>query len=683
MKRQVRLRGSLRMYLDWPIYLTLILCTMILSILSVSKTAAVLAAVFVLVYAVIVLVLYFTKKPRIIKEIVGFAESYNQVQRRLLRELAVPYAILGSDGEVLWGNNEFLDLFECEIRSQKIQDLIPEITMDKMPTVECDAALHVTVREKNFEISIRLVSSPEFDQDVLWIKENAEAGVLYALYLYDETEITTLKKENVDQRLITGLLYIDNYEESFENIDEVRRSLLTALVERKINKYMVSIDAIIKKLEKDKYIFVFQHKYLEQLEASKFSLLEEVRGSNVGNDSSLVTISMGLGVNADSYLNGYELARSAIDLALGRGGDQAVVKDGNKVSYYGGTSVQVEKSTRVKARVKAHALREFVEAKDKVVVMGHAVGDIDCLGAAIGVYRIAKTLGKKAHIVVGNVTSSIRPMLEKFRGNPEYEEDMFVGKSKATELVNNNTLLVVVDVNRPSYTECEELLSMTSTIVILDHHRQTDESIPNAVLSYVEPYASSACEMVAEILQYIGNGLKLKPVEADAMYAGIMIDTNNFMTKTGVRTFEAAAYIRRNGADITRIRKMYRTDLPEYHAKAKTIASAEIFEERFAFSVMEDDGVDSPTVVAAQAANELLGINNVAASFVFTESGGKIYVSARSIDELNVQVVMEKLGGGGHISVAGVQFEDCDIETAVNRVKATLRMMMEDGEIKQ
>lgn len=683
MKRQVRLRGSLRMYLDWPIYLTLILCMMILSILSVSKTAAVLAAVFVLVYAVIVLVLYFTKKPRIIKEIVGFAESYNQVQRRLLRELAVPYAILGSDGEVLWGNNEFLDLFECEIRSQKIQDLIPEITMDKMPTVECDAALHVTVREKNFEISIRLVSSPEFDQDVLWIKENAEAGVLYALYLYDETEITTLKKENVDQRLITGLLYIDNYEESFENIDEVRRSLLTALVERKINKYMVSIDAIIKKLEKDKYIFVFQHKYLEQLEASKFSLLEEVRGSNVGNDSSLVTISMGLGVNADSYLNGYELARSAIDLALGRGGDQAVVKDKNKVSYYGGTSVQVEKSTRVKARVKAHALREFVEAKDKVVVMGHAVGDIDCLGAAIGVYRIAKTLGKKAHIVVGNVTSSIRPMLEKFRGNPEYEEDMFVGKSKATELVNNNTLLVVVDVNRPSYTECEELLSMTSTIVILDHHRQTDESIPNAVLSYVEPYASSACEMVAEILQYIGNGLKLKPVEADAMYAGIMIDTNNFMTKTGVRTFEAAAYIRRNGADITRIRKMYRTDLPEYHAKAKTIASAEIFEERFAFSVMEDDGVDSPTVVAAQAANELLSINNVAASFVFTESGGKIYVSARSIDELNVQVVMEKLGGGGHISVAGVQFEDCDIETAVNRVKATLRMMMEDGEIKQ
>lgn len=683
MKRQVRLRGSLRMYLDWPIYLTLILCMMILSILSVSKTAAVLAAVFVLVYAVIVLVLYFTKKPRIIKEIVGFAESYNQVQRRLLRELAVPYAILGSDGEVLWGNNEFLDLFECEIRSQKIQDLIPEITMDKMPTVECDVALHVTVREKNFEISIRLVSSPEFDQDVLWIKENAEAGVLYALYLYDETEITTLKKENVDQRLITGLLYIDNYEESFENIDEVRRSLLTALVERKINKYMVSIDAIIKKLEKDKYIFVFQHKYLEQLEASKFSLLEEVRGSNVGNDSSLVTISMGLGVNADSYLNGYELARSAIDLALGRGGDQAVVKDKNKVSYYGGTSVQVEKSTRVKARVKAHALREFVEAKDKVVVMGHAVGDIDCLGAAIGVYRIAKTLGKKAHIVVGNVTSSIRPMLEKFRGNPEYEEDMFVGKSKATELVNNNTLLVVVDVNRPSYTECEELLSMTSTIVILDHHRQTDESIPNAVLSYVEPYASSACEMVAEILQYIGNGLKLKPVEADAMYAGIMIDTNNFMTKTGVRTFEAAAYIRRNGADITRIRKMYRTDLPEYHAKAKTIASAEIFEERFAFSVMEDDGVDSPTVVAAQAANELLSINNVAASFVFTESGGKIYVSARSIDELNVQVVMEKLGGGGHISVAGVQFEDCDIETAVNRVKATLRMMMEDGEIKQ
>lgn len=682
MKRQVRLKGALKLYLDWPIFLTLLLIIMNLSILSVSKKAAGIMAVFVLIYAAIAIVLYVFRKPTILKEVVSFAESYNQVQRRLLKELAIPYAILDSDGNVMWGNNEFMELFTFEKGKKKIKELIPEIKPEMRPTVENDTTLHVVVNDRNFEISLRLVNSPDFDQDVMWQEEENEAGILYALYMYDETEITAVKKENEDQKLITGLLYIDNYEEAFENIDEVRRSLLTVMVERKINKYMASIDAIIKKLEKDKYFFVFQHKYLNQLQNNKFSLLEEVRGSSVGGDSTLVTISMGLGVNADSYLGGYELARSAIDLALGRGGDQAVVKDGNKVSYYGGTSVQVEKTTRVKARVKAYALKEFVEAKEKVVIMGHSIGDIDCLGAAIGVYRIAKTLNKKAHIVIGEVTSSIRSVLEKFQESQDYEEDLFIGKSKAMEIVDNNTLLVVVDVNRPNYTECEELLSQTRTIVILDHHRQTGEAIPNAVLSYIEPYASSACEMVAEILQYIGNGLKLKSLEADAMYAGIMIDTNNFLTKTGVRTFEAAAYIRRNGADITRIRKMFRTDLPEYNAKAKTIAAAEIYEEKFAFSVADSTGLDSPTVVAAQAANELLDINNIMASFVFTEVGGKVYVSARSIDELNVQVVMEKLGGGGHMSVAGVQFEDCDAITAVNRVKDVLRQMIAEGEIK-
>lgn len=682
MKRNVKLKGTLRFYLNWPVILTLLLVCMNLSILTVNRHAAAVMAFFVVIYAAITLMLYLVKKPLIVNELVRFAAGYSQVQRQLLKELAVPYAVMDSEGMILWANDEFMDLAEMMPKQRRVQEIIPEITSEQMPSVENDVSLHVEIKERNYRVCLRVVNTPGFDEDVLWQENQADANELIALYLYDETEIVALQRENENQKLITGLLYIDNYEEVFESTDEVRRSLLTALVERKINKYMVNIDAIIKKLEKDKYMFVFQHKYLAQLEASKFSLLEEVRNFSIGTDTPVVTISMGLGVNADSYLGGYELARGAIDLALGRGGDQAVVKDGNKISYYGGTSVQVEKTTRVKARVKAHALKEFVEGKDKVVIMGHSIADIDSLGAAIGVYRIAKTLNKKAHIVINEVTSSIRPMLAKFRENSDYEEDMFVGSVQAQEIVDNNTLLVVVDVNRPNYTECEALLSMTHTIVILDHHRQTGEAIQNAVLSYIEPYASSSCEMVAEILQYIGEGLKLKSLEADAMYAGIMIDTNNFLTKTGVRTFEAAAYLRRNGADVTRIRKMFRTDLPEYHAKAKAIAAAEIFEERFAFSVTESEGVDSPTVVAAQTANELLNINDVMASFVFTQFGGKIYVSARSIDEVNVQVVMEKLGGGGHMSVAGVQFEDCDIMTAVERVKEVLRQMITEGEIK-
>ena len=682
MKQRIKLKGVLRLYLNWPVILTLLLVCMNLSILTVDRKAAAVMSFFVVIYAAIAVMLYFVKKPLIVNELVRFAAGYSQVQRRLLKELAIPYAVMDSDGIILWANDEFMDLAEMLPKRKQIRDIIPEVTAENMPSVESDVSLHVEIKGRNYEVCLRVMNTPSFDEDMLWQETHIHSNELVALYLYDETEIVALQRENENQRLITGLLYIDNYEEVFESIDEVRRSLLTALVDRKINKYMVNIDAIIKKLEKDKYMFVFQHKYLEQLEASKFSLLEEVRGASIGNDAPVVTISMGLGVNAESFLGGYELARGAIDLALGRGGNQAVVKDGNKISYYGGTNVQVEKTTRVKARVKAHALKEFVEGKDKVVIMGHSIGDIDSLGSAIGVYRIAKTLNKKAHIVINEVTSSIRPMLIKFQENPDYEDDMFVGSARAQEIVDKNTLLVVVDVNRPSYTECEALLSMTRTIVILDHHRQTEEAIPNAVLSYIEPYASSACEMVAEILQYIGEGLKLKSLEADAMYAGIMIDTNNFLTKTGVRTFEAAAYLRRNGADVTRIRKMFRTDLPEYHAKAKTVAAAEIFEGKFAFSVTESNGVDSPTVIAAQAANELLNINGVMASFVFTQFGSKIYVSARSIDEVNVQVVMEKLGGGGHISVAGAQFENCDIMTAVEQVKDVLRQMITEGEIK-
>lgn len=682
MKRGIKLKGVLRLYLNWPMFLTLLLVCMNVSILTVDREAAAVMFVFVVIYAAIVFMLYGVKKPLIIKELIHFAAGYSQVQRRLLKELAIPYAVMDSEGMILWANDEFMDLAGAMAKQSRIREIIPEITMETMPTVEDDVSLHVGIKGRNYEVCLRVVNTPSFDEDILWQEVHKSSDELVALYVYDETDIVALQKQNQDQKLITGLLYIDNYEEVFESIDEVRRSLLTALVERKINKFMLSIDAIIKKLEKDKYMFVFQHKYLAQLEAGKFSLLEEVRGSSIGNDAPIVTISMGLGVNADSYLGGYEMARGAIDLALGRGGDQAVVKDGNKIAYYGGTNVQVEKTTRVKARVKAHALKEFVEGKDKVVIMGHSIGDIDSLGSAIGVYRIAKTLNKKAHIVINEITSSIRPMLLKFQDSPDYEEDLFIGSARAQEIVDDNTLLVVVDVNRPNYTECEALLSMTRTIVILDHHRQTGEAIPNAVLSYIEPYASSACEMVAEILQYIGEGLKLKSLEADAMYAGMMIDTNNFLTKTGVRTFEAAAYLRRNGADVTRIRKMFRTDLPEYHARAKAVARAEIFERKFAFAVSDSEGVDSPTVVAAQTANELLNINEVMASFVFTQFGGKVYISARSIDEVNVQVVMEKLGGGGHISVAGAQFEDCDVPTAMGRVKNVLRQMIVEGEIK-
>lgn len=686
MKRKIKVKGALKAYLQWPVMLSLLLIAMNLSIHLVDRQAGIIMTGFVIVYVLIALFLYFFKRPYIVGDLIRYAADYGQVQKQLLKEMALPYAVLDYDGRLLWGNNEFLDMIENEFKAQKsISNIFPEITEAVLPRDMQDQTVPLLRGNNYYKVVLRKIIAEDFSENSPWGYQDedmdfSDANSLIAMYIYDETEIKSLIKQNNDQKMITGLLYIDNYEEALESIDEVRRSLLIALVDRKINKYMQSIDAIVKKLEKDKYIFVFKQKYLPQLQANKFNLLEEVRAVNIGNEMS-VTISIGLGVHTDSYQVSYEYARAAIDLALGRGGDQAVVKEGEKLLYYGGKSIQLEKSTRVKARVKAHALKEFVEAKDKVVIMGHAIGDVDSFGAGIGIYRIAKTLNKKAHIVINEVTTSVRPLMNRFINNPEYEDDMFLKSEQAMGIVDNNTLLVIVDVNRPNYTECKELLSLTKTIVILDHHRQTGEAIENAVLSYIEPYASSSCEMVAEILQYIGDGLRLKQVEADAMYSGVMIDTNNFLTKTGVRTFEAAAFLRRNGADVTRIRKSFRSDMDEYKVKAEAISATEVYLEHFAITVCSSAGVSSPTVLGAQVANELLNITNIRATFVLTEFNDKIYLSARSIDEVNVQLIMERLGGGGHMSVAGAQFTNCTQAEAMYNLKATLSAMKQEGEL--
>ena len=697
MRKIIKLKGAMRLYLSWPIFLTFLLVCMNLSILTVSKKAAAVMAIFVVIYAIVAVLLYFVKKPLIINELVHFAAGYSQVQRKLLKELAIPYAVMDAEGTILWANDEFMDLAQFSPRQKNIKHVIPEITLEVLPTVEKDVTLHVEVSERKFEVCLRRINTPDFDEDILWQDMQNRTNELVALYMYDETEIMALRQENEDKKLVVGLLYIDNYEETFESIDEVRRSLLTALVDRKINKYMTSVDAIIKKLEKDKYIFVFQHKYLAQMKENKFSLLDEVRGSNVGNEGANVTISMGIGSNIAGFPEDYEFAMNAIGLALGRGGDQVVVKEKvmekqkeedekpkwkDQISYFGGRTQQVlVEDKTVKSRVKADALKELMVNNERVVVMGHAKGDRDSFGAAIGIYRMAKTLEKEVHIVVNDVTD-IRLVMGMFLDNPDYEADMFVNSEKARKIVDDKTLLVVVDVNRPQITECADLLDIRGcTIVVLDHHRQTEDAISRAALSYVEPYASSACEMVAEILRFIGKDCKLKPIEADAMYAGMMLDTKNFMVNVNVRTFEAAAYLRRSGADVTRVRKMFRTDMSEYCLKTKFVSTAELFRERFAFSVVDGEGMESPTAVAAQTADELLNINGIIASFVFVEYGGKIYVSARAIDE-NVQVIMGKIGGGGHYNVAGAQFEDCDIPEAVERVKDVLRQMIDNGEIK-
>lgn len=679
-----RIQGTLRSYLRWPLLLSPLLLAMNIHIYTLDLKIGVLMTGYVLLYIILAFLLFYFKRRELLRDIVQYAVRFNQTTKRVASEFSIPLAITDWTGSCLWCNRRFTELFYSE-KTQKrftIDSVISNLTVETFPkNTKENSEIHFHIESDYYKAMIQKVNVKDIGENVA--EDSASVGLgdnFYVFYIFDETEIVHYIKENNEQRLDIGLLYIDNYDESLEPIDEVRRSLLAALIERKINKYMLKIDAITKKLEKDKYIFLFRHKFLSELQNDKFSLLDEVRNINVGEDVS-ITISMGIGLQADTFKKRQEYARSAIDLALARGGDQVVIKTKDNLLYYGGKSIQQEKNTRVKARVKAHALRESIEAAEQVIIMGHQLPDVDAIGSAIGIYRIANALGKTAHIVVNKVTSSLRPVITMLKESDGYNDDLFVSGETSKNLMTSGTLLVVVDVNHPSYTDEPALVELASSLVVLDHHRQAGETFENPTLSYIEPFASSACEMVAEILQYVGEEVKLKSYEADVLYSGIMIDTNNFMNKPGVRTFEAVAFLRRSGADISRIRKLFRTDLTEYKVKAEAIQNTEIFMKSYAIALCNANHCESPTIVGAKIANELLDISGIKASFVLTEFEGKIYISARSIDELNVQLVMEKLGGGGHITSAGAQLEGVTLYEGGAILRNTLTKMKEEGDI--
>ena len=679
-KNKMQLKGQLRMYMRWPLIMTLLLIGMDAWVYMVDKKAGLLMTVIIIIYVGIAFSLYFYNRSLILADLIQFSVQYKGIENRLLKELAIPYAIALEDGRILWKNDCFLNLTEGQRKERYLNRMIPELHPGVFPKNDVDhVELEVTYRERSYQAELRKVSLEGFSEkeELLQIPEEQEYFV--AVSLRDVTELNAYIRENEDQRMIAGLIYIDNYDEVMESVEEVRQSLLVALIDRKINKYIGDVDGIVKKLEKDKYFIVLRKDAYKKLKEDKFSLLEEVKQVNIGNSRS-ATLSIGLGLNTATYALSYQYARVAIDLALARGGDQAVIKDCNGITYFGGKKEQTAKNTRVKARVKAEALREFIVTRDKVIVMGHKIADPDSFGACMGIYRAAVSLEKKAHIVINEVTGSVRPLYDEILESPAYEDDIFITSEQALDYVDDNAMVIVVDTNKPQMTECPELLKRSKMIAVLDHHRQSSNIIENAVLSYVEPYSSSTCEMIAEVLQYMVDDIKFPALEAECMYAGIMIDTRNFMNRTGVRTFEAAAFLRRCGADITRVRKMFRDDMASYQAKAEAVRNAEVYRKEYAIAVCPSD-IDSPTVLAAQAANELLDISGIKASFVLTEYENKIYMSARSIDEVNVQIIAEKLGGGGHINSAGAQFDHTNMHEAVSALKETIDKMIEEGDI--
>lgn len=682
-KTNIKLKGKLRRYLNWPLYLTIVLILMDIAMYAQDIQMGAEFSGFIVLYVIIVLISNRRSRPLLINELVNFATQYGTVQKQLLNDFEIPYALLDYNSRFLWMNEKFTEITGKDKNYHKsVTTVFPSLTKDILQKSEAVGSINVMLDDRNYRISMKRIYFDSVTRDSAIVAINDTDEYLTAIYLFDETELNRYIKENEEQKLVAGLIYIDNYEEALDSIEDVKRSLLIALVDRKVNKYFTEIDALVRKIEKDKYFVVFKYKYLEQLSADKFKLIEDVKSIKVGNEMA-ITLSIGVGAGGVSYTQNYEYARMGIDLALGRGGDQVVVKEGEEVTYYGGKAKQVERNTRVKARVKAHALREIIESREHVVIMGHTISDVDSLGAAIGVYCAARVLGKKAQIVLNEVTTSLRPLVECFTEEKGYPADLFIKNEEALLITNKNTLVMVVDTNRPSYTECPELLKRTDTICVFDHHRQNSEVIENPVLSYIEPYASSACEMIAEVLQYFSENIKLEPSEADCIYAGILIDTNNFMTKTGVRTFEAAAYLRRAGAEVTRVRKMLRNDMAAYKARAEAVRHAEVYRGAFAISVCPADNIESPTIVGAQAANELLNIVGIKASFVLTEYQGKIYISSRSIDEINVQLIMERVGGGGHLNVAGAQLTNCTIQEAKRMIQDTIDEMIKEGDIQE
>lgn len=672
-------------YFRWPLFYLIIIAAITIIGSLYNPTLGFIFCMFLALSTAIAIYLVFFNRKKLMFDIINFSLSLNELQKQIMVELEMPYILMDTGGRIKWYNEAFRLLFpDSKLKNMKVSNIIPTIITAQFPQEGEGLEKIINIEDKIFKVVFKPIevnkeeikgNSSRYkrvEKSIMPIEE------LYAAYFFDVTRENALVLQNEEQKPVFCLMYIDNYDEVIHSIEDVRRPLLIALIDRNISKFCKEIDGVIRKFEKDKYLLVFQNKYLEAVQESKFSILDRIREINIGNEMP-VTLSIGIGDSEWDFSNKIEYAKTAMDLALGRGGDQAVIKNDEKLSFYGGKTRGVEKSTRVKARIKAHAFRELLNECDRILIMGHKLGDMDSLGASIGVFACAKCFGKPAHIVINKITTSINPVYDRLVEDKEYPTDLFINNQQTSSYIGEQTLLVVVDVNRPSYTENPDLLKSIKKVVVFDHHRVTADHIDNAVLSYIEPYASSTCEIITEIIQYISDKIKLKPVEADALFAGITVDTKSFVTKTGVKTFEAAAYLRRNGADAIRVSKFFKNDLASFKAKATAVKDAEIYRENIAISVCPSD-IINPTLVGAQAADELLKIAGIKASFVLTDVEGTIYISSRSVDDINVQLIMEKIGGGGHLSVAGAQIENVSIGAALEILKDTIDEYFEKGD---
>lgn len=601
----------------------------------------------------------------------GLEEKFNSLTEHAVFNMPVPLIMIEEDGTISWYNTKFLTMIEEEeILNEKIGNLVPEIKIEEI-FKEDKKPIDVKFENKYYKIYYNIVDT----------KKNGNSNnVVAMLYWIDDTDFKLLKKRYIDEKIIVCVAQVDNYDEVKSNTDEVNRPIVLAEIDKSINAFASSINGFVRKYENDKYIIIFENKYLKELETKRFNILDKIREIDLGNKIP-ITLSMGIGINGKDPNETYEYAKAAIDIALGRGGDQAVLKENDKLSFYGGKTKAVEKRNKVKSRVISHALRQLIDQSDNVLVMGHKNADMDSFGASIGILRAVKNRNKKGFLVLKGSNPSIKNIYDRMKKEqPEYL-DKIITPEEAIDIADKSFLLVVVDNHKPNFTEAPELLDIVEKVVLIDHHRRGAEFIKNPILVYLEPYASSTCELVTEILYYMEDKMELTNFEADALLAGISVDTKNFTFQTGVRTFEAASFLKRAGADTTSVKQLFKDDYDTYILKAEVVKNAFIVHGKIAISRLEES-IDDSVLIAAQAANDLLNINDVIASFVLTLNNGKVHISGRSLGQISVQLILEKLGGGGHLTSAGTQLSDVTIDEAEKMLIDSIDEYLKEGEDK-
>lgn len=611
----------------------------------------------------------YEKNKELAKYIESLSDEFDSATKHAIFNMPFPLVLINEDGSINWYNTPFLDMIiEDDILNERIHHLVPNLNLEELLSKDKDDSLNIEYDGKYYKVYPNLVDT----------KKSSSINKIIMLYWVDITDFILLSNTYKNEKTIVGLIYVDNYDDIKSTTADVNRPLVLAEIDNRINSYFTKYNGIVRKYENDKYLVVTDYEGLLDYEARKFDLLDQLRELNIGNTIP-ITLSIGMCARAETLLESHENAKAAIDIALGRGGDQAVIRTENTFEFFGGKSKAMEKRNKVKARVIGYALRQLIDQADKVFVMGHKNPDMDSLGSAIGILRATTNRNRAGFLVLNGENPSIKNILEKLRKEQPQLLDKIISPDEASEVIDKNSLMIVVDNHKPSFTEAPKLLEMVDKVVVIDHHRRGAEFIKDPVLTYLEPYASSSSELVTEVLSYMSDNINLTKFEAEALLAGITVDTKNFSFQTGVRTFEAASLLKRAGADTTLVRQLFRDDISTFVNKAEVIRSAKLILNTIAIGRLEKE-MDDSLLVAAQAANDLLDINNVEASFVLTKVKSKIHISGRSIGNVSVQLILEKLGGGGHLTSAGTQLCDMNMEEAEKLLIENIEGYLKEGD---